>query len=157
MSRSETADPAAVPAFRRIADAFAAEGVEACFALLGDGNMNFCAAMAERPNLRMIYARHEQCAVAMAIAYARSSGRMGVASVTCGPGVTQIGTALSVAARARVPLLVFAGETPAGVLLRRDPHLCVARHAIGFVLRNIDVDAQTIGLLQVKEFAGGRR
>jgi len=36
----------------------------------------------------------------------------GVASVTCGPGVTQITTILSTAARARVPLVVFAGESP---------------------------------------------
>ncbi|MEO3388105.1 thiamine pyrophosphate-binding protein [Mesorhizobium sp. CAU 1741] len=113
LSASTKAETQTLPAYRRIAEAFGAEGVEACFALLGDGNMNVCAALAERPEMRMIYARHEQCAVAMAMGYARASGRLGVASVTCGPGITQISTALTVAARARIPLVVFAGETPA--------------------------------------------
>ena len=39
-------------------------------------------------------------------------GRVGVASVTCGPGLTQTMTALAIATQARVPLVVFAGESP---------------------------------------------
>jgi acetolactate synthase I/II/III large subunit len=62
----------------------------------------------------MIYVRHEHCAVAAATAYARKSGRVGVASVTCGPGLTQILTALVAAVRARIPLVIFAGEAPIG-------------------------------------------
>ena len=37
---------------------------------------------------------------------------VGVATVTCGPGVTQLITALPAAVRARLPLVVFAGEAP---------------------------------------------
>ena len=44
--------------------------------------------------------------------YYSATGKTGVASVTCGPGVTQITTILSTAVRARVPLVVFAGESP---------------------------------------------
>jgi acetolactate synthase-1/2/3 large subunit len=32
--------------------------------------------------------------------------------VTCGPGLTQIMTALATAAQARIPLVVFSGESP---------------------------------------------
>ena len=39
------------------------EGVRTCFALLGDANMNWAARLAEH-GCRMIYVRHEHCAVA---------------------------------------------------------------------------------------------
>src|SRR2546430_3306466 len=61
---------------------------------------------------RMIYVRHEHCAVAAAMAFARKSGDVGVATVTCGPGVTQLTTALPAAVRAHLPVVVFAGEAP---------------------------------------------
>jgi len=50
--------------------------------------------------------------VAMADGYARATGKTGVASTTCGPGFTQIMTALTIAARGNVPLVVFAGDSP---------------------------------------------
>jgi acetolactate synthase I/II/III large subunit len=103
------------PAKRHVYDilarAFAQEGVRTCFALLGDANMNWAARLAEL-GCRMIYVRHEHCALAAAMAYARKMGDVGVASVTCGPGVTQLITALPAAVRARLPLVVFAGEAP---------------------------------------------
>jgi len=74
--------------------------------------MNWAAAMASG-GCRFIYVRHEHCAVAAAMAYARSTNKVGVASVTCGPGLTQIMTALPAAVRAHIPLVIFAGEAPA--------------------------------------------
>lgn len=97
--------------FDKLAQVFLNEGVETCFALLGDANMNWATRLAEG-GCRMIYVRHEHCAVAAAMAYARKSGRVGVATVTCGPGLTQITTALPAAVRARLPLVIFAGEAP---------------------------------------------
>ena len=94
-----------------LARAFAQEGVRTCFALLGDANMNWAARLAQQ-GCRMVYVRHEHCAVAAAMAYARKSGDVGLATVTCGPGVTQLTTALPAAVRARLPLVVFAGEAP---------------------------------------------
>lgn len=94
-----------------LAQAFMQEGVRTCFALLGDANMNWAARLAEH-GCRMIYVRHEHCAVAAAMAYARKSGDVGVATVTCGPGVTQVVTALPAAVRAHLPLVLFAGEAP---------------------------------------------
>ena len=82
-----------------LARAFAAEGVDHLFTLMGDANMYWSASMADNQKARLIHARHEHCCVAMADAYARATGKVGVASVTCGPGYTQIMTALVMAAR----------------------------------------------------------
>ena len=60
----------------------------------------------------MVYVRHEHCALAAAMAYSRKNWDVGVATVTCGPGVTQLITALPAAVRAHLPLVVFAGEAP---------------------------------------------
>lgn len=97
--------------FDILAQSFAQEGVACCFALMGDANMNFATRLSEA-GCKMIYVRHEHCAVAASMAYARKTGRVGVSTVTCGPGLTQILTALPAAVRARLPLVVFAGEAP---------------------------------------------
>ncbi len=95
-----------------LARAFAAEGVDHLFTLMGDANMYWSAAMAKLPGVKVVHARHEHCAVSMADGYARATGKVGVASTTCGPGFTQIMTALTIAARANVPMVVFAGDSP---------------------------------------------
>src|SRR6185436_6087593 len=95
-----------------LSQAFVAEGVDTMFALLGDANMYWGAIMAQKHNVRVVHARHEHCAVAMADGYARYTGKVGVATVTCGPGFTQIMTALATAARGSIPLVVFAGDSP---------------------------------------------
>lgn len=97
--------------YEKLAEAFRQEGVATCFALLGDANMNWATTLAGL-GTRLIYVRHEHCAVAAAMAHARKTGEVGVATVTCGPGLTQILTALPAAVRANLPLVVFAGEAP---------------------------------------------
>jgi len=94
-----------------LAKAFIQEGVTTCFTLMGDANMNWAARLAQQ-GCRMVYVRHEHCAVAAGMAYARKTGDVGVATVTCGPGVTQLITALPAAVRAHIPMVVFAGESP---------------------------------------------
>ena len=94
-----------------LAKVFIQEGVSTCFTLMGDANMNWASKLAQQ-GCRMIYVRHEHCAAAAAMAYARKTGDVGVATVTCGPGVTQLITALPAAVRAHLPMVVFAGESP---------------------------------------------
>ena len=94
-----------------LARAFVQEGVSTCFTLMGDANMNWAARLAQQ-GCRMVYVRHEHCAVGAAMAYARKTSDVGVATVTCGPGVTQLITALPAAVRAHLPMVVFAGEAP---------------------------------------------
>ena len=81
-----------------VAEMLAAEGVSDCFALLGDANMHMATHL-DSLGTRMIHVRHEHCAVAAAMGYARKTGRTGVATVTCGPGLTQLMTALPAAVR----------------------------------------------------------
>jgi acetolactate synthase-1/2/3 large subunit len=97
--------------YEALASAFRVEGTDVLFALLGDGNMHWAAALTEL-GTRGIYVRHEHCACAAATMYANATGKVGVATVTCGPGLTQIMTSLATAAQARIPLVVFAGESP---------------------------------------------
>lgn len=100
-----------VKVFDLLARVFIQEGVATCFALLGDANMNWATRLAGQ-GCRMIYVRHEHCALAAAMAWARKTDDVGIATVTCGPGVTQLMTALPAAVRARLPVVVFAGEAP---------------------------------------------
>ena len=94
-----------------LAKCFIQENVKTCFTLMGDANMNWASKLASQ-GCRMVYVRHEHCAAAAAMAYARKTGDVGVATVTCGPGVTQLITALPAAVRAHLPMVVFAGESP---------------------------------------------
>jgi len=97
--------------YEALAEAFIAEDVKDIFALLGDGNMHWSNSMVNK-GANFTYTRHEHCAVSMAMAYARANDTVGVATVTCGPGLTQTMTALTTAAKARIPIVVFAGESP---------------------------------------------
>ena len=71
--------------FDILAEVTAREKPSACFALLGDANMNWGTVLAGL-GVPMIYTRHEHCAVAAAMAHARKTGEVGLATVTCGPG-----------------------------------------------------------------------
>ena len=98
--------------YQALAEAFVAEGVDTQFILMGDGNMHWTSAMQKLPGVKTVHHRHEHCAVAAAMGYHLATGKIAAASVTCGPGLTQLTTALPAAVRARIPLIVFAGESP---------------------------------------------
>jgi len=94
-----------------LADAFVAQGVDTLFGLFGDGNLTFMQAMTDRSGVRVVHVRHEAAAVFMASGYARVTGRPGFASVTAGPGLAHTLTPLVSACRARLPLILYAGDT----------------------------------------------
>jgi len=98
--------------YEALAEAFHAEGVDTQFVLMGDGNMHWCTAFAKLPGVETVHVRHEHVTVAAATSYNIATGKVAVASVTCGPGVTQLMTALPAAVRAQLPMVVFAGESP---------------------------------------------
>ncbi|HEY6760435.1 MAG TPA: thiamine pyrophosphate-binding protein [Baekduia sp.] len=102
----------------------AALGVDTVFGLLGSGNMVVTNALVAG-GATFHAARHEGGATSMADGWARVTGRVGVVSVHQGPGLTNTLTALGEAAKARTPLLVLSGETPAAALrsnFRIDQH-----------------------------------
>lgn len=98
--------------FEAVADALRQEGVEVIFGLMGDGNMSLWSIIAANNLAHIQTARNEAAAVAMADGYFRATGRPGIATVTCGPGLTQIGTSLMAAARNRSAIVVICGEIP---------------------------------------------
>jgi thiamine pyrophosphate-dependent acetolactate synthase large subunit-like protein len=97
----------------RVRETLAAElaggGVDTVFGVVGEGNLALATLLHRTPGVRYLAARREDGAVAMADGYARASGRLGVATVTHGPGLTNTVTALTEAVRARTPLLLLAG------------------------------------------------
>src|ERR1700749_329827 len=101
-------------AYEAIAESLLAEGVTDFFGLMGDGNMWLWGALCRNPSVKPYNARHESMAVSMADCYARTTGKVGVAMVTCGPGLTQCGTSLIAAYRGKTPIVLVAGEIEAG-------------------------------------------
>src|SRR3984957_10705409 len=79
--------------YEALAEAFRAEGVDTQFVLMGDGNMHWSTAFAKLPGVHTVHVRHEHVTVAAATAYNIATDKVAVASVTCGPGVTQLMTA----------------------------------------------------------------
>ncbi|WAP52462.1 thiamine pyrophosphate-binding protein [Arthrobacter sp. ATA002] len=88
-----------------------ARHAEAVFGLMGNGNAFFTANLTAR-GLPYVSARHEAGTVAMADAYYRASGKAAVATVTYGAGFTNSLTALTEAAKARIPMVLVVGEAP---------------------------------------------
>ena len=96
-----------------IARAVKDAGCGQLFTLMGDGNMHLILAL-NAADIGIVEVRHESAAVAMAEGYGWSSGRVGICSVTHGPGLSHTATSLLVSSRNRSPLVVLAGETPTG-------------------------------------------
>ncbi|MEV7045331.1 thiamine pyrophosphate-binding protein [Amycolatopsis sp. NPDC051061] len=99
--------------YEALAAAFAAEGTTDVFGMMGDANMHWMNALSGH-GTRLYEVRHEGAGLSMAHGFARASGRPGVVTTTSGPGVAQLATSMLVAARARIPLVAFCGETPLG-------------------------------------------
>jgi acetolactate synthase I/II/III large subunit len=97
--------------YQGLAKAFAAEGVTAIFGMMGDGNMYWMEALHDL-GVDLLEVRHEGAGLGMADGWARATHTPGVCTATCGPGVTQLATALVTAARAQSPLVAFVGEAP---------------------------------------------
>lgn len=87
-----------------------AQGIDTVFALVGEHTLPFVNACGSE-GVRVVGTRHEQGAVLAAEAYARVTGRPGVATVTAGPGVTNAVTGLAVANTCGSPVLLIAGRT----------------------------------------------
>ena len=98
-----------------VAGALVDLGADRVFGVIGSGNYVVTTTLDAR-GARFVAARHECAAVCMADGYARASGRVGVASVHQGPGLTNALTGLAEAAKSRTPLLLLAADTPAAAV-----------------------------------------
>lgn len=93
-----------------IARSIAQEECALAFGLIGDGNMYLWNALTALGTTEIYQVHHEACAVAMADGYYQASGKVGLATITCGPGLTQIGTSLMSAALNRSAVVVLVGD-----------------------------------------------
>lgn len=98
--------------YQSVARAVHDHGADTMFGLMGDANLFMVDSFVRDCSGRFVPAAHEGSAVLMALAWARVSGRVGVATVTHGPALTNCVTALTEAARGHVPLVLLAGDTP---------------------------------------------
>ena len=99
--------------YQSLARAVAAHKVDTVFGLMGDANLFMVDSFVRECGGRFIPAVYEGGAVLMALAFARVSGKVGVATVTHGPALTNCVTALTEATRAKLPMVLLAGDTPA--------------------------------------------
>lgn len=103
-----------------------------------------------RSKVNHILVRHEQGAVHAADGYARATGRVGVCLVTSGPGATNTVTGIATANMDSIPLVVFTGQVPTGLIGNDAFQECditgitrpCTKH--NFLVRNIEELAATI-------------
>jgi acetolactate synthase-1/2/3 large subunit len=97
---------------RMVVQALKDQGVEVVFGYPGGAVLPIYDEIFQQNDIRHILVRHEQGAVHMAEGYARSTGKVGVALVTSGPGATNAVTGLTDALMDSIPILVISGQVP---------------------------------------------
>ena len=85
-------------------------GIDTIFGYPGGAVLPFYDAIYNFKGIRHILGRHEQGCLHEAEGYAKSTGKLGVAVVTSGPGATNAITGIADAMSDSVPLLVFTGQ-----------------------------------------------
>jgi acetolactate synthase-1/2/3 large subunit len=88
------------------------ENVEVVFGYPGGAIMNVYDEIYKQKSFQHILAKHEQGAVHMADGYARATGKVGVAMVTSGPGITNAITGIATAYADSIPLVIISGQVP---------------------------------------------
>ncbi|MGH3716607.1 MAG: thiamine pyrophosphate-binding protein [Micromonosporaceae bacterium] len=120
---------------KKLAEALRAQGASVLFGLIGGGNFALAGAFRDSGG-RYIGLRHEMNAVAAADSYARTTGKVGLATVTQGPGLTHAVTAIVEAAKSHTPLLLLAADSAIGDTLSNQsvcqPNIAIAADA-GYV------------------------
>lgn len=95
-----------------IAQAVRDHGIDTMFGLVGDANLFMANHFVSGCGGTMVPAAHEGGTVLMAQGYAQVTGKVGVATVTQGPGLTNCFTALREGVVARCPMILLCGDTP---------------------------------------------
>ena len=88
------------------------QGVKQIFGYPGGAVLPIYDELFQQDELQHILVRHEQGAVHAAEGFARSSGQVGVALVTSGPGATNTITGLTDALMDSIPVVVITGQVP---------------------------------------------
>ena len=99
-----------------IIKAFINEGVDKIFGYPGGAILPFYDALFRQNKLHHILTRHEQAAAHAAEGYARSTGKVGVITVTSGPGATNAITGLTDAHLDSIPLVCISGQVATSII-----------------------------------------
>ncbi|CAA9421641.1 MAG: Acetolactate synthase large subunit [uncultured Rubellimicrobium sp.] len=97
---------------RMVVQALKDQGVDTVFGYPGGAVLPIYDEIFQQNDIKHILVRHEQGAVHAAEGYARSTGKVGVALVTSGPGATNAVTGLTDALLDSIPILVLTGQVP---------------------------------------------
>ena len=109
----EPREPRFPPGAEILIEALVHEGVDTIFGYPGGAVLYIYDELwRARDRITHYLVRHEQGAIHMAEGYARSSGRVGVALVTSGPGATNAITGIANAYMDSTPLVVITGQVP---------------------------------------------
>ena len=85
--------------------------VDTAFVVTGGQAMYLNDAMARRPEIKPIFAHHEQTCGMSADAYSRITGKLGVAVVTAGPGSINIVNGLVGGWCDSAPMMIISGQS----------------------------------------------
>ncbi|NBD28477.1 MAG: acetolactate synthase 3 large subunit [Alphaproteobacteria bacterium] len=97
---------------KMVVQALIDQGVDTVFGYPGGAVLPIYDEVFQQNSIKHVLVRHEQGAIHAAEGYARSTGKVGVALVTSGPGATNAVTGLTDALMDSVPLVVFTGQVP---------------------------------------------
>ncbi len=97
---------------KMVVQALKDQGVDTVFGYPGGAVLPIYDELFQQNDIRHILVRHEQGAVHAAEGYARSTGKVGVALVTSGPGATNAVTGLTDALMDSIPIVVLTGQVP---------------------------------------------
>lgn len=101
---------------KMVTESLKEEGVEVVFGYPGGAIMNVYDEIYKQSFFQHILTRHEQAAIHAAEGYAKSTGKVGVAIVTSGPGFTNAVTGLADAYMDSIPLVVISGQVPTTII-----------------------------------------
>lgn len=111
MTPTTKTEMATMKIYQAFAEALLEHGADPLFGLMGDANMLYVGDYRERGG-RFVPATRESSSVGMANAWSQATGRVGFATVTCGPGVANSFTQLVEAVKARSRMVLLTGSAP---------------------------------------------
>jgi len=98
--------------YQSIAQSVIDHEIDTMFGLMGDANLFIVDHFVRHCGGQFTPVAIEGSSVLMALAYSKVSGKVGVATITHGPALTNCVTALVEGARAHMPMVLLCGDTP---------------------------------------------
>jgi len=92
------------------------QGIKKIYGYPGGSVLHIYDAIFQQKEIEHVLVRHEQAATHMADAYARATGKAGVALVTSGPGATNAITGIATAYCDSIPMVVITGQVPSHLI-----------------------------------------